>query len=81
MFLSIPPRQAAGTLRVGILKGSVRSLPLSRRPREFTSRRRYNPDKIPRGLPRGIFMQIVLSMPVTVVVFQHFSKHHYTFHR
>jgi len=54
------PQLAAGTLRLGFLKGSERSLPLSRRRAGFprtlwgTGRRNHTRKiKIPRGLPRG----------------------------
>src|SRR3989338_7240659 len=56
--VKIIPWLATGALRLGILKGRGRSLPLSRRPREFTSRRR-SIIKIFRGLPRGFLIGIL----------------------
>ncbi len=51
------PQLAAGTLRLGILKGSQRRLPLSRRRANLVRAGEILlGNKIPRGLPRGFLL-------------------------
>ena len=56
-------RLVASTLRVGFLKGSGRSLPLSRRPRGFPAQAINKKIKIPRLLAARIFILANYVMP------------------